>query len=78
MPAEAICCDLTAIGAAGMAISVGAVRWANREGTGGCTSSRISAVLTGSAFADGTGCGVIASFSKEASPAEEISILPPK
>jgi len=61
MPEEAICCDLTAIGAAGIASKAGAVRWANREGAAGWTSSLTSAVLTGSAFANGTGRGVIAS-----------------
>ncbi|MCH4557688.1 hypothetical protein [Mesorhizobium jarvisii] len=68
---------MTAICAAGIANKAGAVRWANKEGAAGWTSSLTSAVLTGSAFADGTGCGVIASLSKEARRAEEISIMPP-
>lgn len=43
-------------------------------GTGGSTSTLISAVLTGSALADGTACDVTASFSNAVRRADEISM----
>ncbi|WP_195175355.1 hypothetical protein [Mesorhizobium sp. INR15] len=75
MPIEGICCDLTAICAAGRADSAGAVCCASNDGAGGCTNSLMSAVIAGSAFADGMACGVIASLNTEVRRPEEMSML---
>jgi hypothetical protein len=43
---------------------------------GGATKALINAVLSGSAFAEGTRCGVMDSLKADANRAEKISIVP--